>query len=65
MVAKNRAVCTCGEDHSKTTLTTKQVRNIKNIESNSDNAKVLSSKFDVDVRVIWDIWNGRTWKHVS
>lgn len=54
-----------GEDHFRSRLKVKDVLEIREMISRSENIKTIASKFNVGISTIADIKRGATWKHVS
>lgn len=54
-----------GEAHHNTTLKVDDVLEIKTMLLEGKSAKEISKRFDIGVKVVYDIRKERTWKHVK
>lgn len=61
MLSKKRHWAKCGEEKKNSKLTEEMVREIRNSPLNGNQ---LSKKFGVNRRTVYDVLDGKTWKHV-
>ncbi len=54
-----------GQNHHKTTLTTKEVISIYELKHKGMTQKIVSEKYGVDRTTIGNIWRGKTWSNVT
>lgn len=54
-----------GQENTNSKITESDALNIKNLLSKSMTAKEIAKQLDVSIHIVYDIKNGKTWKHLN